>query len=180
MLLLVPLTIVLPSCNKDEPPVFDHENYFKVGTEVQLDLKQGFILDYGNLIATLPDSRHMHVDLISNGLTYNATSGDFEGQGDRVGLGIFTDKDHYLPSGTYTFDDTNSSDPFTFDGNFIWEDYNTSDHTGHRHDIVDGTIIVINNTNSNTDYDFKFDCLLSTGSRFVGTFKGKCSYEDME
>lgn len=166
------ILLFLASCAKDDLPI--HSNYFVVEGEVKIDLEIGYIIDYGNLVNE--DSLtlyHMHADFISSGIVFQPSTHEFSGAGNRLSVKFNAPEDHHISTGTYEF--SSELRPFTFENGFIEEGYDYLNLTGHHHGIIGGTIIVFYN---GSDYDFTYDCMLNTGKRFIGTFKGNMIYND--
>jgi hypothetical protein len=165
------LTVAGLSCTKDDSYP-GHENFFKVGTDQLVNLQTGIIIDSGLVSDGV---RHMHVALIDKGYILDPGTGEITGTGSEVNFGYYSDEDGKLPTGTYVFSD--SKDPFTFNTGFITEAYNFANGTGHLHTVVEGIVIVYQD---GSVYDFTFNCLLNTGSKLIGTFKGDMIYFDAD
>ncbi len=172
-LMIFVLMIGLASCEEDKSE--NHYNFFEVGSELRIPLTNGYIIDYGKTDSDMGAVYHMHVDLLDDGVSFNPSSREFSGAGNRLNVELNSSEDGQLASGTYYFEIGETLNIFTFHTGFIEENYDYGALTGHHHDITGGTMIVIYD---GTTYDITFDCSLSTGSRFVGSFKGSLIYND--
>jgi hypothetical protein len=151
--------------NKDNGP----ENYFKYNGKTY-SLADGFLEYYGLWSGT---GYNFDVNLYSSGITYDGE--DFQGTGNAVYLEMYSSSSASLASGTYTYDESSSEDPLTFDEGMFGMKINMSDGSGTVTAVGSGTVKV---SKSGEAYEFTFSCKNSNNQTISGYFKGTLDYYD--
>ena len=80
-----------------------------------------------------------------------------------------------LVSGNYTYDETESGNPWTFDVSIVVYDYNMATNKGNILNITSGKITV---SRSGDNYSITFDCYTTDGKSVTGSFEGKLDMYD--
>lgn len=163
------------ACKKT--PLENPANFFAVNGELSVPLTKGYIIDYGPVGFAEDQIRHMHVDLLDDGITFDPVTLTYSGTGNRLNIEFNSPEDGHLASGSYNYEVSDTIHIFTFQNGFIEENIDYANQTGHHHDITSGSVVVVHNPDNST-YDFTFNCSLSTGKQFVGTYKGALNYDD--
>lgn len=174
--------MALSSCVKNE--LENHFNYVEVGKELKIPLTKATIIDFGVNTHVSSVVHVMNTDFMDEGVLFDPINNVFSGVGNRVNIKFIVPEDRIITTGTYNyvsidsipFSNVSDSIPFSFSSGFIDENYDYANLTGHHHIITGGTLIVITD---GLNYDFTFNCTLSTGNTFVGTYKGSMSYYDL-
>lgn len=164
---LLALTVTFTSCDKDDnddivtTPTGGEALYD--GTTYALD--NGYIINYGEA-ETNGDAFEFVVYLATDGITYDATEEVFEGDGSLLLLGLMTDSEEKLVSGTYNF--SSEELPFTFVYAHFDPDY--ADEEIDDTYIDGGTVEV--NVETEDNIVITYSLTDNTGKTITGSYSG--------
>lgn len=162
-IIMLSATFVFTSCSSDDDD--KTTNYIEYNGE-QDDLTKGTLEYYGMGEGT---GYNFDITLLSPNISWETETG----VGSGVYFELFSSSETELPSGTYTFSQTQN--PLTFDdGGFIFN-FNIATEEGIDEDITDGTVKI---TNGGSTYTIEFNCTSTSGKTVKGHYSGALTYED--
>lgn len=141
------------------------------------NLKKGFIINYGKL--KYDGGFNVNLNLISSGIEIYDKSGIIDGTsgyGHLLFFEMFSEKAFELSSGTYKFDSSYTSKPFTFDSGKGFLDMELPNKTTQTFQISGGTIEILNKKNG--EYEITYDCKVISGEQVKGNYIGTLKYYD--
>ena len=165
-LVLFTLLISLFSCSEDDPP--PPQNYFNLdGT--QYTVAKGYIQPWGE---NSNGSYDFDIWLVSSGINYSTSSGEFFGIGELVYIDLNTSSANGLVNGTYNY--SSYRDAFTFTDGIIGIQIDAANQTGDEVvEIVGGSIVVKVTGN---DVTLDFDLTTSKNTNVKGNFTGSLTF----
>lgn len=173
ILMIMVLSVSVLSCDNQNSG--GGVSFPDVVQDMSVPLSKGYIVDYGVSDSEQGAIFHMNVNLVDDGVSLNPAMTEVSGAGNRVKIDFLSPEDGLVSPGTYSFNAGELVNPFTFHTAFVEANYNYTELTGERHEIVGGTIVV---SNDGENYTLIFDCTCNTNMRFVGTYTIPLSYAD--
>ncbi len=155
------LSILLPSCNKDDDNSISNE-FLLNGNNYALS--KGFIEDFGD---NGNGSYDFDVVLTSSSINYSDATGDYSGTGDLIYLDLNSSSETGLVSGTYNYSSNRSA--LTFVDAQVATDFNALTLTGDTFEVVGGTVEIEINGNEVT---IDFNLTLAGNNTVEGNYKG--------
>ncbi|MEE4116466.1 MAG: hypothetical protein V2I37_09870 [Marinilabiliaceae bacterium] len=163
------LSLLLFSCEKETPLA----SYFEYEiTKYPVDT--GMLEAYGK---TDPGDAGYNFDITlhSSGIIFDPVAETFSGYGNIVYLEMYSASEASLEPGTYTFDNTGSGSPQTFDIGRFGMYVNMDEQSG--------TIVLANSGSvrvekSGATWTLNISCTTSAGNPITGFYKGELEYFD--
>jgi hypothetical protein len=159
------------SCTKESAYL---SSDFKLPPEDQVSAisQVGSMVDLGLIN---PDTRVMLTTLNAQNFSLSGDNVDISGTTATFNLTYYVNKDAQIPEGEYSFSDSDSKLPFTFDSAVFGGGVDSNGYSIPPEKIVDGSVTVTQDGNS---YLFQIQGHLESGTIFSGSTKGSLHYAD--
>jgi hypothetical protein len=170
VLVIAVLSITVFSCRKDAltpAPVVNNQVTNPAST-----LQVGTITDQGLMN---PDAIGMLTSMVMQDFTVAGPDNEVKGEKADFAVNLYSNQDGLITEGTYTFSNSGSKAPFTFDNVNLYASLPPQSVDKVLLDVVGGTIDV-SRLGSNYVVSLKLD--LASGDSFTGSFNGKLLYND--
>ena len=169
IMLLALASIIIVSCKKEsdtsvpvtKPPV-NQPSVAPIGS----------IVDNGSVNA---DTRIMKIGFNSQNYTLYSPNEDVSYVSAKVNVAFYVNNDGLIPSGEYSFSNSDSKSPFTFDSGVFALDFGGNASGNQSDQIADGKIIV---TQIGDKYQFSLDITLASGMTSSQILNGPVDYAD--
>lgn len=165
--LLAALAFLAASCAQEEESFFPS---LSNGPQTGLI---GSLLDMGPVSDS---SRVMVLTLENYGNLFSVNAVDAVGSGEQIKLTVFTDADGHLPTGTYTFNEGDSSLPYTIKNGEVFAKFNDSLKSNELLLVSGGSVSITFDGNL---YFVDFSLTLHSDHFIEGTANGKLAYADL-
>jgi hypothetical protein len=168
-MLLAFASIIIVSCKKEsdtsipvvKPPV-NQPSVASIGS----------IVDVG---AVNTDTRIMKIGFNSQNYTLYSPNEDVSNVSAKVNVAFYVNNDGLIPSGEYSFSNSDSKSPYTFDSGVFTLDYGSDSYSNQSDQIADGKIIV---TQVGNKYQFSMQITLASGMTSSQILNGPVDYAD--
>jgi hypothetical protein len=132
----------------------------------------GSIVDVGTVNT---DTRIMKIGFNSQNYTLYSPSEDVSYVSAKVNVAFYVNNDGLIPSGEYSFTNSDTKSPFTFDSGVFTLNYGSDSYSTQSDQIVDGKIIV---TQVGDKYQFSLQVNLASGMTSSQILNGSVDYAD--
>ncbi len=168
-MLLAFASIIIVSCKKEADSL---NQVAKPSVNQPSVASLGSIVDVGPVNA---DTRIMKIDLTSQNYTLYGSNEDVSYVSAKVNIAFYVNNDGLIPSGEYSFANSDTKSPFTFDSGVFMLEYGSDSYSTQSDQIVDGKIIV---TQVADKYQFSMQINLSSGMTSSEILNGSIAYAD--
>jgi hypothetical protein len=163
MLIFIASTVLI-SCSKESDPS-------QLGSGSVIGLTNtyylGNVVDFGLINS---DTRMMKMAISPQNFNLYDDMGELSRTSAHVELSFYVNEDGFIPSGEYSFVNTESKSAFTFDAGLLIPD------NGNLADpIVDGSVVV---NRDGENYVFSIQADLASGLKFSESYRGSMLYAD--
>ena len=132
----------------------------------------GSIVDNGSVNA---DTRTMKIGFNSQNYTLYSPNEDVSYVSAKVNVAFYVNNDGLIPSGEYSFSNSDTKSPYTFDSGVFSLDYGSDSYGNQSDQISDGKIIV---TQVGDKYQFSMQITLASGMTSSQILNGSVDYAD--
>lgn len=169
LIVLATAALLVASCTKDQPSPAVKPNGT---TDPSVYGLVGSIVDMGDMNS---NSRLMEMTLNYQQDVYDSVSGNILGKGNSIVIKFYVNEDGRVPSGSYSFSNSDPKVPFTFASAVI----SLTNSAGAQvyEEAIDGQVVV---NNSNNQYDVNYTFNLYGGVVVNGRAIGSLSYMDSD
>lgn len=132
----------------------------------------GAILDSGVVNSS---TRVMKMALNTQNFTLYGSNEEVSYAAAKVKIAFYVNNDGLIPSGDYTFSNSNAKTPFTFDSGVLIFTIGSDSYNTSSDQIVDGTVSVLQTGNN---YVFALQISLASGLTASQSYSGEIAYAD--